>query len=41
MENSGLGYTEFDIRRVIPGEAEAVRARIAAVLEDFNYCVLN
>ena len=41
MENSGLGYTEFDIRRVIPGEAEAVRVRIAAVLEDFNYRVLN
>lgn len=41
MENSGLGYTEFDIRRVIPGEAEAVRARIAAVLEQFNYRVLN
>lgn len=41
MENSGLGYTEFDIRRVIPGEAEAVRARLAAVLEQFNYRVLN
>lgn len=41
MENSGLGYTEFDIRRVIPGEAEAVRLRLAAVLEDFNYRVLN
>lgn len=41
MDNSGLGYTEFDIRRVIPGEAEAVRVRLAAVLEEFNYRVLN
>jgi hypothetical protein len=41
MENSGLGYTEFDIRRVIPGEAEDVRVRLASVLEDFNYRVLN
>lgn len=41
MENSGLGYTEFDITRVIPGDVEGVRQRLAAVLEDFNYRVLN
>ena len=41
MENSGLGYTEFDIRRVIPGDVEDVRLRLAAVLEEFNYRVLN
>ena len=41
MENSGLGATEFDIRRVIPGPAEEVRLRLAAVLEEFNYRVLN
>jgi hypothetical protein len=41
MESSGIGYTEFDIRRVVPGDAEFVRVRIAAVLEEFHYRVLN
>lgn len=41
MDTSGLGYTEFDIRRVVPGDAEGARQRLAGVLEQFNYRILN
>jgi hypothetical protein len=39
--NSGLGYTEFDIRRIIAGDTESVRRRLCDVLEEFKYRVLS
>lgn len=39
--NAGIGYTEFDIRRVIAGDAESVRRRLCDVLEEFKYRVLG
>ena len=38
---SGVGFTEFDVRRVIPGDVESVRRRLAGVLEEFNFRVLD
>lgn len=38
----GIGeYPEHHFRKVIPGNIEAVRARLCDVLEDFHYVVLN
>jgi ribosomal protein L40E len=39
--NAGLGYTEFDTRRVIAGDLESVRRRLCDVLEEFKYRVLS
>ncbi len=39
--NAGLGYTEFDTRRVIAGDIESVRRRLCDVLEEFKYRVLS
>lgn len=39
--NAGLGYTEFDIRRVVTGDIESVRRRLCDVLEEFKYRVLS
>lgn len=40
--SGGLGaYPEHHFRRVIPGELEAVRRKLADVLEDFHYIVLS
>ena len=42
MSNSGRGaYEEHHFRRIIPGDEAAVRSRLCAVLEDFNYIVLS
>ncbi len=39
--NAGMGYTEFDTRRTIAGDIEAVRRRLCDVLEEFKYRVLS
>ncbi len=39
--NAGMGYTEFDTRRVIAGDIETVRRRLCDVLEEFKYRVLS
>jgi hypothetical protein len=42
MSTGGIGsYAEHHFRKVIPGNIEAVRARLCDVLEDFDYVVLN
>ena len=42
MSNGGRGaYEEHHFRRIIPGDVAAVRSRLCAVLEDFNYIVLS
>jgi hypothetical protein len=39
--NAGMGYTEFDTRRIIAGDIETVRRRLCDVLEEFKYRVLS
>ena len=38
---SGVGFTEFDVRRIVVGDVEGVRRRLSNVLEEFNFRVLN
>lgn len=39
--NAGMGFTEFDTRRVIAGDIETVRRRLCDALEEFKYRVLS
>lgn len=42
MENQiQAQYNEYHFKRIIPGDLESVRHRLASVLGDFNYDVLN
>ncbi|HEY9401472.1 MAG TPA: hypothetical protein VIQ24_02170 [Pyrinomonadaceae bacterium] len=39
--SSGIGNTEFYLKRVLTGDAESVRARLCEALESLNYRVLG
>jgi hypothetical protein len=41
MSDAGSFTFEHDVTRIVPGEVESVRARLAGAMEDMGYSVLN
>jgi hypothetical protein len=41
VNTNGSAYAEHHFRKVVPGDIEAVRQKLADVLEDFNFIVIS